>query len=208
MTELIEDDEGRSRTLRWEKKEIVVTWTLVGESPKLEIRRLDIKEAPMSPSASKAMRILTRTFDVKLKIKSDDRVEIYGLEFSGSTEGIFASCLIIRDKVSAILYFATRPPLQSLGFGQILLNGVMSYPTEESIVSNRDGPGEKKETNRWVAIVREKTKKAACDSTDWWNRRNFAKDSTKELDDYNPFESCLVLEYVDPGDSCKRRRVT
>lgn len=210
LTELIEDDEGRSRTLRWEKKkENFITWTLVGESPKLEIRRLDIN-APMCPAASKAMRILTRTFVVKPKIKSNPRVEIYGLEFSGSTEGVFASCLIIRDTVSAILYFATRPPLQALGFGQILLDGVMSYPTptEESSVSDSDGSGEKKETNRWVAIVREKTRKAACDSTDWWNRRNFAKDSTDELDDYNPFDSCLVLEYVEPGEACKRRRVS
>lgn len=206
LTELIEDDEGKSKSLKWENQDTdtTVIWTRYSEQePALELRRLDMT-APMNPSVNKAMKILNRTFEVSSKIKSNPRSELYGIEFSDSVEGIFACCLIVRDVVNLVIYFATRPPLQGLGFGQILLDRVMSYPTEE--VSY--GDGEELGANRWVAIIRRKTEKAVCDSTAWWKGRHFLKDSTEELEEYNPFDDCIALEYTGCVPPTKRRRLT
>jgi len=203
--ELMEDDEGKSKSLRWKNnQDTYVIWTLCGEQqPALELRRLDMT-APMSPSAAKALRLLNRTFEVSPKIKSNPRAELYGIEFSGSSEGVLASCLIVRDVVNLVIYFATRPPLQALGFGQILLDRMMSLPPSE--VSY--GDGEELGSNRWVAIIRRKTEKVECDSTSWWKGRHFVKDSTEELEECNPFHDCIALEYIGSLPPTKRRRLT
>eukprot|EP00397_Hematodinium_sp_SG-2012_P002331 GEMP01002337.1.p1 GENE.GEMP01002337.1~~GEMP01002337.1.p1 ORF type:complete len:1069 (+),score=205.97 GEMP01002337.1:150-3356(+) len=194
---LIEIQDGK---LRWEKFGCIVVWTRVGPIPELQCNSFDLTGDESSPnSGTKALRLLKRTFEISETVRTHANSELYGLEFTQSNEGVFAACLLLRapnEKISMIIYFATRSPIQGLGFGKIMLERVMEAPVRAQ------GCGECK---RWAAIVRRKTRSKTNDAAMWWRKSNFVKDVTAELEDANPFEDCIALEYEEhPSKRSKR----
>jgi len=177
-----------------EEREIV--WRQHENVPKLECLKLDVKGT--DPTAQKAHALLNRAFVLSEPVRDHEGAEMYALQYEGSIEGPFAAAIIVRDCVNLLIYFATRAPLQGLGYGKVLLERVMSTTREDA---------HDPDANRWIAVIRKKTKLKKCDSTGWWNAQSFVKDVSEELDDVNPFNDCILLEYT-KENTAKRRRIS
>eukprot|EP00397_Hematodinium_sp_SG-2012_P008884 GEMP01008953.1.p1 GENE.GEMP01008953.1~~GEMP01008953.1.p1 ORF type:complete len:746 (+),score=143.85 GEMP01008953.1:262-2499(+) len=178
--------ETEEDTLRWKKNGIELVWTRVNLAPRLQCTHFDLGGPKrIGPNAKRALVILKNKFVISAALLQNPNAELYGLEFTRSSKGVFASCLLLREpqtSVAMIVYIGARAQMEGFGIDEMMLEQVIRASARE--------PGYNK-FNRFAALVSDE---APNPKLDWWLERNFTKDITEELGDANPFSNCSVLE--------------